>query len=153
MIRSALTLSAVLIFGSGCYTWHEVAPDSLAPGVDVRVTLDRQTALQRLEESGEELRTTVSGTVTDQTNDRSIGLTTRVRGSTFNQFEMLPRAGVLRIEEKRFSAARTGGLAALGVGATIAILSVIEGQTDEGIDGPPIDESRRVRIPIFSIGR
>lgn len=153
MTRSVLVLLTALLFGSGCYTWHEVAPTAVAPGLDVRVTLDRETALQRLEESGEELRMTVSGTVTEQTDGDAIGLTTRLRGSAFNHFELVPRSGVLRIEEKRFSALRTGGLAALGVGATIAILSVIEGQTDEGIDGPPIDESGVVRIPIFTIGR
>lgn len=153
MKRCGWLLVPFLLVGSGCYTWHEVAPATLDPGLDIRVTLDRETALRRLEEAGAELRTTVSGTVTDQTDGQAIGLTTRLRGSAFNQFELIPRSGVLRIEEKRFSPIRTGGLAALGVGATIAILSVIEGQTDEGIDGPPIDEAGVVRIPIFTIGR
>ena len=46
-----------------------------------------------------------------------------------------------------------GGLAAIGVGATVAILSVIEGETDENGEGPPINEGGIVRIPILSIGR
>lgn len=138
---------------SGCYTWHDIARDDLGAGTDVRVTLDRETALRRLEDSGDEVRLTVTGTSTEQTDAVSLGLTARLRGSAFNRYESVPWAGVVRLEEKRFSWTRTGGLAALGVGAAVAILSAIEGATDDGFDGPPIDEAPVVRIPIFTIGR
>lgn len=45
------------------------------------------------------------------------------------------------------------GLAALGVGATVAILSVIEGETDDGSDGGGIDEAPVARIPLLTIRR
>lgn len=138
---------------SGCYTWREVAPEALSPGLRVRVTLDRETALARLQSGGDEVRLSISGTTTDRTDARSLGLTTRPRGSAFNSFEALPWSGVVRVEEKRFSWARTGGLAALGVGATVAILSVIEGETDQGNDGGGVDEAPVSRIPIFTIRR
>jgi hypothetical protein len=149
-IRPALL--ALLVLTSGCYTWHDVSREAVAPGTDLRVTLEREVALQRIEDAGE-LRLTVSGTATEQTDASSLGLTTRLRGSTFNSFEALPWSGIVRIEEKRFSWLRTGGMAALGAGATIAILSVLEGQTDEGSEGPPINESGVVRVPLFTIGR
>lgn len=138
---------------TGCYTWRDVAPEALAPGVDVRVTLDRETALARLQNGGDEVRLSVSGTTTDRTDARALGLTTRVRGSAFNSFEALPWSGVVRVEEKRFSWSRTGGLAVLGLGAAVGILSVIEGQTDDGFDGPPIDEAPVARIRLITIAR
>ena len=153
MKRSVVVSLFLLASASGCYTWHDIAPETVTPGLDVRVTLERQEALRRLEDQGQELRLTVSGTATDQTDAETLALTTRQRGSAFNAFDAVPWSGVVRVEEKRFSWLRTGGMAAIGVGATIAILSVIEGETDEGGEGPPINEAGVVRIPILSIGR
>ncbi len=151
-------IGLALFFGvalttSGCYTWHEIAPTEVVQGMDVRATLERGEALRRLEEAGDAVRMTVSGTVAEQPEPRVLALTTRVRGSAFNRFESIPWSGVLRVEEKRFSWVRTGGVAALGLGATVAILAVIEGQTDDQSEGPPVDEQWIVRIPLLTIGR
>lgn len=145
--------AVAVVATSGCYTWHDIAREDLVAGTDVRVTLDRETALRRLEDAGDEVRLTVSGTSTEQTDATALGLTTRLRGSDFNSYESLPWSGIVRVEEKRFSWARTGGLAALGVGATVAILSVIEGETDDGSDGGGIDEAPVARIPLLTIRR
>lgn len=153
MKRSVVVALLLLPLTSGCYTWYDIAPESVTSGLEVRVTLERQEALRRLQDQGQELRLTVSGTATDQTDGVNLGLTTRQRASAFNAFDTVPWSGIVRIEGKRFSWLRTGGIAAIGVGAAIAILSVIEGETDEAGEGPPINESGVVQFPILSIGR
>lgn len=153
MKRSFVVPLLLVALNSGCYTWHDIAPESVTSGLEVRVTLERQEALRRLEDLGQELRLVVSGTATDQTDAGSLGLTTRQRGSAFNTFDTVPWNGIVRIEEKRFSWLRTGSVAAIGLGATVAVLSVIEGETDEGGEGPPINESGVVRFRFLSIGR
>lgn len=151
MRRIGTALLATLVFTGGCYTWHDIPREAVTPGLDVRLTLEREEALRRIEETGD-LRLTVTGTAAEQSDERVLGLTSRTRGSSFNSFSTVPWQGIVRIEEKRFSWVRTGGLAAAGLGATIAILSVIEGQTDEGGEGPPINEAGRVRVPLLRIG-
>lgn len=138
------------IGATGCFAYHEVPPASIAPGDEVRITVDREVALDLAEQTGD-VRTNVAGRVTEQTDATSVGLSFAVAGSEFRDFAALPRTGIVRIEERRLSALRSAGLAALtGVVAAI-VLSVTEGGDNNG-DGeaPPVNQ--QVRIPLIRVG-
>jgi hypothetical protein len=145
-----LFLALVTLGMSGCFAYHEVAPASIEPGDEVRVTVDREVALDLAEQTGE-VRTSLAGRVTEQTNDAAVGLSFAVSGSAFRDFAALPREGIVRIEERRLSALRSAGLAVLTGAVAAIVLSVTEGGDNDGQgEVPPVNQ--QLRIPLIRFG-
>lgn len=154
------TAVGVLLAGSvgACQTFVPVDARAVPEGTPVRVTLTPEEAARQAEAIGE-LTQRVEGTVTAAENGSAgLPLTIPSRGSTpastarFNTFVSVQWDGIRTVEEKRFSWARTGLLAAVGAVATVVILSVTEGSS-EGGPGEGPGENSDVRIPIFTLHR
>lgn len=150
--RLALLVGAAGPLG-GCYVWREVPPEAMAPGRQVRVTMEpaeaarQQPALGRLTQvvEGE----IVAGGATDV-----LGLTVASRpaaaagGPAFNVYIELPRSAVQRLETREFSFGRTALLAGGSVAVVVTALSINGGGTEGGPEGP--GPNSRVRVPIFT---
>ncbi|MEZ4414930.1 MAG: hypothetical protein R3E10_04185 [Gemmatimonadota bacterium] len=126
-----------------CQTFAPVDPRAVEAGDPVRVTLTREEALKQADVIGE-LTERVEGRVAEPTDAAALALTIPARGSTpatgsrFNTYLALPWDGLVSVEEKRFSWARTGALAAVTGVAVAVILSVTEGSSQGGPgEGPP----------------
>jgi len=153
-IRRAGLLFA-LIATTGCHTYAQIDRAAVTPGQNVRVEIERQEAVRQVEALGS-LETSIQGTVRELSTE-SVGLTIRdpstIAGSPgFNTFITFPWDRVVLVEEKRFSLARTGAMAAIGAVITYAILNIADNSTSDPDPGTGTD-SQLVRIPIFSVGR
>lgn len=145
-------LSAALLLATGCFAWTEVpAPTGpVASGTEIRVTLTREEALRQAGEEGD-VRTVIPGRVVEDEDGR-LGLTTRgarspAEARLFRDYREVPWSAVVRVEEKRFSPWRTAALVAGAGVATAIILSVAEGQSEQGEgDGPGTNEAFRVPL-------
>lgn len=135
---------------SSCFAYHEIPSESITPGQLVRVTVDRESALEIAATTGD-LRTQFSGIVAGQTTESTLALSYEVSGSDFREFAAFSRSGVVRVEERRLSATRSIGAAALTGLVAALILSVTEGGDDANPgEGPPTNE--QIRIPLIRLG-
>ena len=144
----------LLLATAGCHSYAQIDPSTITPGQSVRVEIERQEAVRQVELLGS-LETSIQGTVRESSSG-VLGMTIRDpntgAGQTgFNMFVSFPLAQVVRVEEKRFSAARTGAMAALGGLITWAILNIADNSS--GGDDPGGTDQQLIRIPVFSIGR
>lgn len=154
-LRTAALALAVVVL-PGCYAWTEVPRPSapVASGTQLRVTVTREEALRQAGESGGDVREVIPGRVVEDEAGR-LGLTMRPARSPaearlFRDYVEVPWSAVVRVEERRFSPLRTAALVAGAGVATVAILSVAEGESaDEGGETPGPNEG--LRIPLLRL--
>ena len=154
MRATKVTLLGVgLVLTAGCYAFVPIQSAAVTPGTRVRITMDREETLRQADALGQ-LQSVVTGVTTDGTNATSVSFIYRLPSPTpaqpnrFNGLMSVPWSSVVQIEEQRFSAGRTLGLAALGAVVTVAVLAATEGGTSQECDtpGPDVDAAL---IPIF----
>lgn len=147
-IRLAVLLGAFA--AQGCFAYREVQASDVRAGASVKVSVDRETALELADQTGS-LRTEWSGVMTDRSTDALMGLSYEVGGERFRNFVAIPWDRIDRVEQRQFSAVRSAGAAALMGIAAVLILSVGEGgDNDDGGEVPPINE--QWRIPLLRFG-
>jgi hypothetical protein len=152
LVRHAGALALIMVASSGCYSYVEVPVDAVRPGQAVRITLDRAEALRRADER-DEFQQRVTGTVTEQTTDEAVGLSyIGTRGSDFRDFMLVNWESVELVEGREVSWLRTGGVAALGALAAVAILEIADNSSGGNNEGG-INESMWTRIPLLRIVR
>lgn len=145
-------LVAGLVLTAGCYTFTPIESSAVVPGSAVRVNLTREETLQQADALGR-LQSVLTGIATDATNAQALTFTYRLPSPTpsqpnrFNGLMSVPWSSILQIEEKRFSAGRTVGLAAIGAVIAVAILSVTDESGTGAGEGGPTPEA--AIIPFF----
>lgn len=146
-------LSAGLVLMAGCQTFVPIESAAVAPGTAVRIRLTREETLRQADALGR-LQSVLTGVATDATSTQALTFTYRLPSPTpsqpnrFNGLMSVPWSSIVQVEEKRFSAGRTIGLAAIGAVIAVAILSVAdESGTGPGEDGPTPDAAI---VPFFS---
>lgn len=136
---------------SGCHRYVEIAPEMVSPGDVIRVTLDRQEALRLAGERGE-LQEELTGTATEQTDERRLGMSyVGTRGSDFRDYLEVQWDAVQRVEGQEISWVRTAGLGALAAVVTVAILEIADESAGKNGEGGGINESQWTRIPFWSL--
>lgn len=136
---------------SGCYSYHEVAPRSVAPGSEVRVRIASEEAVRQVQVLGG-LRETIEGEVANTQQDGAIGVIVRrlpdgpAQRAEYSSIVMLPNGAIIMIEEKRFNAIRTAMFAGGATAAALAALAIRASATSNGGEPPPINE---LRIPLI----
>ena len=137
---------------AGCQTFVPIESAAVAPGTAVRIRLTREETLRQADALGR-LQSVLTGIATDATNAQALTFTYRLPSPTpsqpnrFNGLMRVPWSSIVQVEEKRFDAGGTIGLAAIGAAIAVAVLAVTdESGTSQGEGGPTPD---RAIIPLF----
>ena len=151
-VARALSCIACALSTTGCYSFVEVPPTAIATGSTVRVTLSSEEALRQRDYLGE-LRTSIEGRVLGEPDADTLGVAVRsLEGSPadrpgFSTYVGVPRSGILRVEQKRLSVARTAAFAGAAAAVAAAVLAIATSSTGQKGEPPPSGELR-VPIPI-----
>lgn len=155
LVHFASCLATVLAL-SGCYTYAPVAPSAVAPGTTVRVSVTPEEALRQQPRLGV-LRQQIEGSILAAGAD-TVGIAMRAPAGSpadrpgYNTYVGVPTNAVVQMEEKRFSALRTGLLAGAGALVAAAVIALAVESAGQDAEPPPSGEMRipLLRIPLLS---
>lgn len=135
-------LSAGIVLIAGCHVFVPIESAAVAPGTAVRITLTREETLRQARDLDlGQLQSELTGIATDATSAQALTFTYRLPSPTpsqpnrFNGLMSVPWSSIISVEEKRFSAGRTIGLAAIGAAIAVAVL----GATNDSGTSPQDD--------------
>lgn len=156
--RNTVRALAALLLGStaACYSYRPITPAELVPDDEIRVMLTPDETLRQQASIGV-LRQRLEGRYVAGVGDDLLGLVvpqpqqgpSSPRG--LNTMVTIRDDGILQIDRKRFSVAKTGLLAAAGAVVVVAVLAIADASSGEGGETPP--DNSLVSIPFRLIFR
>ncbi|HSJ64468.1 MAG TPA: hypothetical protein VK922_11300 [Gemmatimonadaceae bacterium] len=138
------TFAMAVVLSAGCYTYEPVplvpAP---APGADLRLSITDRGTVDLRDYLGPNVERLNGQLVAADSSEVNLAVRSVVMYNGSEQFWTgdrirIPRSAVAQAEVRRFSASRTGFLAALAIGGAIMLADALLGGGDAAGEGRPI---------------
>lgn len=147
----SLAVGGVLLGVAACHTYVPASPESVPEGAEVRALLSTESQTRLLQVSGMDLRE-LHGTLLRKRSDRLLfevrvpdAMNTLTGRPLYQRLDVAP-ADLLRIEQRRVDALRTGLFigAAAGAAALLTVLALSDQNPGDPSNGPPPPPEARV---------